>query len=196
MMNRAVYTLLAASCLILASCDSGADGPPPLAGAKMGGPFTLTNQDGGRVSDAGFPGKYRLIYFGYTYCPDVCPTDMQRLMRSFAMLEKRDSAKAAKIQPFFISVDPARDTPQVLKQFVSAFHPRLVGLTGSEAAIDDVAKRYGVYFERGKPNEQGGYLVNHSNNSVLYGPRNDPIAIIPNEGTPEATADELARWVK
>lgn len=195
-MNRPVYAFCASLALLLTACDSGADGPPPLAGAKMGGPFTLTNQDGVGVSDAGFPGKYRLIYFGYTYCPDVCPTDMQRLMRGFAELEKRDSATAAKIQPFFISVDPARDTPQVVKQFVSAFHPRLIGLTGSEAAIADVAKRYGVYFERSKPGAQGGYLVNHSNNAVLYSPNNEPIAIIPNEGTHEMIADELARWVK
>ena len=195
-MNRPIYTLFVAASMLLAGCNSGSDGQPPLAGAKMGGGFTLTNQNGTRVSDSAYPGKYRLIYFGYTYCPDVCPTDMQRLMRAFKVLEKRDSKTAEKIQPFFISVDPARDTPQVVRQFVSAFHPRLIGLTGTEAQIADVASRYGVYFERGKPNEQGGYLVNHSNNTVLYGPNNEPLAIIPNEGTHETIADELARWVK
>lgn len=194
MMNRLIVPFLAG--LLLISCSPGADAPPPLAGAKMGGSFTLSNQDGAKVSDSVFQGQYRLVYFGYTFCPDVCPVDVAQLMKGYATLEASDKAKADKLQPIFVSVDPARDTPAALKEFVSAFHPRLIGLTGSEAEIADVAKRYGVYFERATPNAEGGYLVSHSNNAVLYGPKGEPIAIIPHDKGPEEVAAELARWIK
>ena len=194
MLNRLIVPLLAA--LMVAACSPGSDAPPPLAGARMGGAFTLTNQDGAKVSDTAFAGQYRLVYFGYTFCPDVCPVDVARLMKGYGALEAVDQAKAGQLQPIFISVDPVRDTPAALKEFVSAFHPRLIGLTGTEAEIADVAKRYGIYFERDKANAQGGYLVNHSNNAILYGPKGEPIAIIPHDGDPEAIATELARWIK
>lgn len=196
MMNRIIYSFFAGVALIVASCSPAKKATPPLAGARMGGPFTLTNQDGQRISDRDFAGRYRLVYFGYTFCPDVCPVDVQRLMKGFAAFEKQSPGKAAKVQPIFISVDPKRDTPTALKQFVSAFHPRLIGLTGSEAEIDDAAKAYGVYFERGTPNADGAYLVNHSNNAILYGPKGEPIAIIAHDGGAEGIADELGRWVE
>jgi protein SCO1 len=196
MMNRIHCALFVAFALTLAGCNGAPGGPPPLEGAKMGGAFTLVNQNGVKVRDTDFAGQYRLIYFGYTFCPDVCPVDVQRLMKGFAALEKVDKAKAARIQPIFITIDPARDTPAALKQFVSAFHPRLIGLTGSAADVDRVAALYGVYFERDKPNASGAYMVNHSANAVLYGPKGQPVAIIAHDKGPEATADELARWVQ
>jgi protein SCO1 len=196
MMNRNIYALFVALGLTLAACQSAPSGPPPLQGAKMGGPFSLTNQDGKPVSESNFVGRYRLVYFGYTFCPDVCPADVQKLMRGFAAFEKRAGNLAARVQPIFISVDPKRDTPPALKQFVSAFHPRLIGLTGSEAEIDRVAAAYGVYFERGKPDANGSYLVNHSTNAVLYGPKGEPLAIIAQDNDPEVIAADLVRWVK
>src|SRR3954453_15476897 len=130
--------ILLATLLALAGC-SGGGATPPLAGASMGGHFTLTDQNGHRVSDRDFAGKYRLIYFGYTFCPDVCPVDMQVIGAGLRRFEAQDSARAARGQPIFISVHPARDTPAVLRQFVAAFNPRMIGLTGSEAEIAQVA---------------------------------------------------------
>jgi protein SCO1 len=195
-MNRLIHSVLFGLALALVSCDAAPNATPPLAGAKMGGAFSLINQDGARVSDADFAGQYRLVYFGYTFCPDVCPLDVQHLMQGFTTLETQNRAVARRIQPLFISVDPKRDTPSALKQFVRAFHPRLIGLTGTEAEIDDVAKRYGIYFERQAPQGKGGYIVNHSTNAVLYGPKGDPIAIIPQDRPPLDIANELARWVR
>ncbi|HEV2865122.1 MAG TPA: SCO family protein, partial [Allosphingosinicella sp.] len=130
--------LLAASLAApVAACHSSA---APLEGASLGGHFTLTAQDGRRVSDTDFAGKYRLVYFGFTYCPDVCPTDLQTIGAGLRRFEQSDPARAAKVQPIFITVDPRRDTPPVLARYVAAFHPRLIGLTGSEAEIARVAR--------------------------------------------------------
>jgi protein SCO1 len=199
-MNKiSLFTILAALAL-LSSCggDAGIADPAtaPLAGAKMGGSFTLTNQDGKRVTDGTFKGQYRLVYFGYTYCPDVCPVDVQLFSQALAQFEKTDKARASRVVPIFITVDPKRDTPAVLKSFIANFHPRLVGLTGSETEIARVAKNYGTYFEREKPNAEGGYLVNHSNTPVLYDPDGKPIALLPNDKGPGVMAAELARWVR
>jgi protein SCO1 len=182
--------------LLLAACSSQST-PPPLAGASMGGPFTLTDQNGHRVSDRDLAGKYRLIYFGYTFCPDVCPVDMQVIGAGLRRFEAEDPARAAKVQPIFISVDPARDTPAVLGRFVAAFHPRMLGLTGSEAEIAQVAREYRIFYQRGEQSPgDGGYMVNHTRMAVLYGPQGEPIAIIPHDQGPEGVATELARWVR
>lgn len=186
--------------LLLLSCSGGAtsaaDAAPPLAGARIGAPFTLTDQDGRRVSDRDFAGKWRIMYFGYTFCPDVCPTGLQMLSAGLRAFEKADPARAAKVVPVFVSVDPARDTPAELKPFVAAFHPRLVGLTGSEAEVAAMAKAYGVYSARGKAQPGGGYLVDHSAQAYLMGPKGEPIALLSEEGPPEKIAEELAQWVK
>jgi protein SCO1/2 len=181
--------------LFLAGC-SAPSAPPPLEGASMGGPFTLTDQNGRRVSDRDFAGKYRLVYFGYTFCPDVCPVDMQVIGAGLRRFEAQDAARAARVQPIFISVDPARDTPPVLRQFVAAFHPRMIGLTGSEAEIGQVAREYRIFYERGEASPGGGYMVNHTRMAVLYGPEGRPIAMIPHDQGPEGVATELGRWVR
>lgn len=182
--------------LLLAACTPEPAETPPLQGASMGGPFTLTNQDGRPTSDTDFDGRYRLVYFGFTYCPDVCPVDLQLIGQGLRQLEKSDPEVAAKVQPLFISVDPERDTPPVLKQYVSAFHPRLVGLTGTPEQIADVAKRYGVYYMKEEADGASDYLVNHSRVALLFGPKGEPIAIIPHDKGAEAVAGELRRWVK
>lgn len=181
--------------LFLAGCSSPS-APPPLEGASMGGPFTLTDQNGRRVSERDFAGKYRLVYFGYTFCPDVCPVDMQVIGAGLRRFEAQDAARAARVQPIFISVDPARDTPPVLRQFVAAFHPRMIGLTGSEAEIGQVARAYRIFYERGEASPGGGYMVNHTRMAVLYGPEGQPIAMIPHDQGPDAVAAELGRWVR
>ena len=198
---RRPFALLALSAaLALAGpigCGGGGTETPPLAGSRIGGPFTLTNQDGKRVSDTDFAGKYRLVYFGYTFCPDICPTDLQKLGQGMRMLEKDDASAAAKIQPIFISIDPARDTPAVLKAYVPAFHPRLIGLTGTQPEIDAVAKEYAVFHAK-VPAKDGSanYLMNHSTQMVLFDPNGAPLALIPQDKSPADMAAEMKRWVK
>ncbi|HWT11759.1 MAG TPA: SCO family protein [Allosphingosinicella sp.] len=193
--SRPFGLLLLLLALILAGCRAEA-GSPPLEGATMGGPFTLTGHDGRRISDSAFAGKYRLVYFGFTFCPDVCPVDLQTIGAGLRQFERDDPGRAARVQPLFISVDPARDTPEVLRRYVAAFHPRLIGLTGSEAEIARVARAYGVFFERGTPSGSDGYSVDHSRMAVLYGPEGQPIAIVPHDQGPAGIAAELDRWVR
>lgn len=193
-MNKAILPLLLA--LALPACQSQPAAEPPLAGASIGGPFTLTDQDGRTRTDSMFAGQYRLMYFGYTFCPDVCPVDVQKLMQGYALLEKSAPAKAAKLAPIFVTVDPKRDTVPVIKQFVSAFHPKLIGLTGPESEVAAVAKRYAVVFRAQPPATPGAaYLVDHSRQAMLFGPKGEPIALIPQDGTPQEIEAELAKWI-
>lgn len=190
----------------LSACGSPEpDGQPPLAGARIGGDFTLTDQNGRPAHWSDYRGKYRLVYFGYTYCPDVCPVDLQKIVGGLRRFEKEAPDRAAKIQPIFISVDPARDTPAVIKPWVAAFHPRLVGLTGSPQAIEAVKKDFAVVASReGAANGGKDYLVSHTRTPYLFGPTGDPIALVPvdepgtegDEGSPEAVAQFLDQWVK
>ena len=193
MMNKLHFLL---PLFLLAACSQGQSENAPLAGARMGGSFTLVGEDGKAVRDTDFKGKYRLVYFGYTFCPDVCPVDVQKLMLGLKAFESEDPARAAKIQPLFITVDPERDTPAALASFTNAFHPRLIGLTGSTAAIADVAKAYGIYYQKAPGTTPGAYLVDHTRTTTLYGPGGDPIAFIPESGSPDEIARELGRWVK
>jgi protein SCO1/2 len=181
--------------LALAAC-SGAAEEPPLKGAAIGGPFTLTNQDGRQVTERDFAGKYRIMYFGFTHCPDVCPTDLAVIGQALRRFEESDPARAARVTPVFVSVDPERDTPPVLKEYVAAFHPRLVGLTGTPRQVAETVKRYGAYGTKEAPEAAGGYNVNHSRVAELIGPDGLPIALLPYEKGAEAVAAELERWVK
>ncbi len=141
----------------------GTQGPGGTGTALVGGPFTLTDQNGHKVTEKDFLGRYMLVYFGYTYCPDVCPTELQVIS---AALEQMGT-KAADIQPIFITVDPQRDTPSILKQYVSNFHSRLIGLTGTSEEIAAVAKVYRVYYSKmDSKNAADQYLMDHT--SIIY----------------------------
>ena len=185
-----------AALLLTACSDDAPDTPPPLEGATIGGPFTLTGEDGRDVSWDDFDGQYRTIYFGYAFCPDICPTDNQRAMAGLRLFEQAHPDRGAKVQPLFVSVDPERDTPQVLAEFTDAFHPRLIGMTGETAYLEEVAKTFGTTFSRGETSEGGGYLMNHYGYTYLFGPEGEPIAMLPTEEGPEAVAAELERWVR
>jgi len=192
-MNKAL--LLLAGLLALAGCNRASEAPP-LEGAAIGGPFTLVGENSQPVQSSSFDGKYRLIYFGYTFCPDVCPTDVQILMKGYQLFEKQDAKRAAEIVPIFITLDPARDTPDVLKKWTDAFDPHLIGLTGTVPQIDAVAKQFAVYFKREQPNKDGAYLVDHARMALLMGPKGEPIALIPQDKGAQAVAAELDRWVR
>jgi protein SCO1/2 len=184
--------------LALAACGGPAAQPterPPLAGAAIGGPFALVDKDGHTVRWTDFAGKYRIVYFGYSFCPDACPLDLQKLMRGFALFENAHDHLARQVQPIFITIDPARDTPQVVGQFAAAFSPHLLGLTGTPAQVDQAAKAFAVYYAKGKETA-GGYLMDHSRTAYLMGRKGEPIALLPVDQTPQAVAAELAKWVK
>lgn len=183
--------------LALSACG-GASQPaeePPLAGAAIGGDFQLTNSKGETVRWGDFAGKYRIVYFGYTFCPDVCPTDMSRVAQGLKALKASDPDKAGKIVPIFITVDPARDTKAVVGEFAAAFSPDIVGLTGTPEQIAAAAKTFKVFYEKGEAQPGGGYLVDHSNIVYLFGPDGAPIATLPTDKGGDAVAAELARWV-
>ena len=191
------FAALAALIFSLSACNVG-DPPaePPLAGARIGGPFTLVDQNGAQRAESSFAGRYRIVYFGYTYCPDVCPVDVANIASGLKAFEAKDPARGRQVVPIFITADPARDTPAVLKAFVANFHPRLVGLTGSTAAIDAAAKAHAVYIRRGEVQPGGGYLVDHSRAAYLMDPAGKPIALLPAEQGGEQVAAELDKWVR
>ena len=191
---RSLLSLLLA--LLLAACSASEGEAPPLQGAAIGGPFTLTDQNGQKVSDTDFKGKYRLVYFGYTFCPDICPVDMQVVGQGLRQFEQSDPEAAAQVQPIFISVDPERDDPAALKEFAAAFHPRLVGLTGTPEEIAAVSKTFGVYAMKQDREGSSEYLVNHSRLAFLFGPNGAPIALLPHEQGADAIAAEIKRWVR
>jgi protein SCO1/2 len=135
---------------------------PATASLELGGPFALIDaNDGKTVTEQSFRGKLMLIYFGYTFCPDACPTTLNSISEAMAKL----GPAANRIAPLFISIDPARDTPKVMANYVKAFDPRLQGLTGDPAAIAAVAKEFAVYYKIHQV-PGGDYLVDHS--SLIY----------------------------
>jgi len=194
-MNRIATWGVLIAAVFLSACGSAVQPEPPLAGAAIGGPYTLTDQNGRSVRDGDFKGKWQIVYFGYSFCPDVCPTDLQHIGQALRLLEKKDAALAAKVTPIFITVDPERDTPAALKQYVANFHPRMLGLTGSADAIAKVAKEYAIYYQKG-PIKDGTYAVNHSRQSYLMDPDGKPVALLPSDQSGEAVASEIEKWAK
>ena len=190
----ATLTMACALTLPLAGC--GPNEPPPLAGTKIGGPFTLVDKAGHTVRWDDFKGKWRIVYFGYTYCPDACPLDVGIMMHGFDKFASAHTDLASQVQLLFITIDPARDTPARVGEFAAAFSPRLLGLTGTPAQVDQAAKAFLAYYARGKDSPGGGYLMDHSRIAYLMGRKGEPIAMLPVDKGPPAVADELARWVK
>ncbi|OSZ70392.1 SCO family protein [Sphingomonas sp. IBVSS2] len=193
-MSRIIQAL--APLLLIVSGCSGAADEPPLAGARIGGPFTLTDPDGKPVRDSDFAGKYRIVYFGYTWCPDICPNDMLKIGQAMKTLDKQAPAKARAIVPIFITVDPERDTPKVVGAFVRNFDDRIIGLTGSPAAIAAVEKQYAVYAKKEPAGPNGAYLVGHSQIAYLMDKDGKPITSLPIEKDAAAVVAQLDHWVK
>jgi len=195
MLRRTLALALLAS---LAACGGASQptGEPPLAGAAIGGDFTLVDQHGATRRWADFRGKYAVIYFGYTYCPDVCPTDVQRTAQGLREFAQAHPDAASKVRQIFVSVDPARDTPKVVGEFVSAFGPGIVGLTGTPEQVAAAAKAFRIYYSKGKDEGGGAYLVDHSSITYLFGPKGEPIATLPTDQDADAVAQELAKWVR
>lgn len=131
--------------------------------ARIGGPFVLVDHTGAERTEADLKGRHALIYFGYSFCPDVCPTALADMLIALDEL----GPAAARVQPVFITIDPDRDTPAVLKDYIPNFHPRLIGLSGSAAQVSRAARAYRVYYAKvDDPNAGDNYLMDHS--SVIY----------------------------
>jgi cytochrome oxidase Cu insertion factor (SCO1/SenC/PrrC family) len=131
---------------------------------SVGGPFELVDHTGRGRKEAEFRGKILVVYFGYTHCPDVCPTDLHAIALAVDHLGEAGEA----VQPLFISLDPERDTPAVLAEYVSLFHPRLIGLTGTADEIAAVARLYKVAFRKYRPPDGGPYLIDHTGFIYLF----------------------------
>jgi protein SCO1/2 len=153
----------------------------------IGGPFQLTDENGRSVSDATYRGKWLLIYFGYTHCPDACPTALNDMAEAIDRL----GAKQAKVQALFITVDPERDTPSVLKDYVAAFGDKVVGLTGTPAQIQGAAKAYRVYYAKHAGAAEGEYDMDHSSVIYVMDPQGRFVANFTHESQPEQIADKL-----
>ena len=192
-MLRPIQTITATLLFTLAAC-SPEQAVPPLEGAAIGGDFSLIDKAGKPVRFHDFAGKYRIVYFGYTYCPDACPLDVQKMMQGYAKFAKAEPEVAARVQPLFVSIDPARDTPAAVGEFAAAFSPRLIGLTGSEAQVAEAQKMFKGYSIKGEPTKDGGYLMDHSRIAYLMDPQGKPLALLPIDETPDAVAESLAKW--
>jgi protein SCO1/2 len=194
-MRRAVRLAISALLLLPAACAVGEEpARPPLEGARIGGNFSLVDKTGKPVRFNDLAGKYRVVYFGYTFCPDVCPLDVQKLMQGYNRFAKAEPQVAERVQPIFISIDPERDTPQVVGQFTGAFSPKLVGLTGSTEQVAEAVKMFASYAKKGPVTPEGGYLMDHMRTAYLMAPDGKPIALLPVEQGPEVIAADLARW--
>jgi protein SCO1 len=161
--------------------------------ALIGGPFALVDQAGTARSDKDLLGRYAVVYFGYSFCPDICPTDLAALSAGLAQFEASDAARGARIQPVFITVDPERDTVAAMKDFAPSFHPRLWALTGTAAQIDAAKKSYRVFSQKNiEPNDPKNYLVDHSVMFFLMGPDGKYAAHLSGSANPA----QISAWLK
>jgi protein SCO1/2 len=158
--------------------------------ATVGGPFTLTDHTGKTVTDQTYRGKYMLVYFGFTFCPDVCPTGLQVMSAAL----DRIGPKAEKVTPIFITVDPERDTQEQMALYVSSFHPSLVGLTGTPEQIQAAAKAYRVYFQKVKDEKSTGeYTMDHTSIIYLMDPQGKFVTHFTHATPAESMAERIAK---
>ena len=152
----------------------------------IGGPFTLTDHTGRLRSDSEFRGRLMIVYFGYTFCPDVCPTDLQAITIALNAL----GPLARQVQPIFITIDPERDT-SVLAEYISAFHPSLIGLTGSPAEVRKVANAYKAFYTKVSDERTGEYSIDHSGVIYLMGRNGEYLGFMPPQTRPDRLTDIL-----
>jgi protein SCO1/2 len=163
---------------------------PSTGKALVGGPFSLVDHTGKAVTEQGFRGRYMLVYFGFTHCPDVCPSGLQVMA---AALDKA-GAKAEQIMPLLITVDPERDTPEQLASYVPSFHPRLVGLTGTPEQVAAALKAYRVYAKRvDDPKSSAGYTFDHTSLIYLMDRNGEYIAHFTHATPVDRIAERLAK---
>jgi len=157
------------------------------SGTELGGPFQLVDHNGQSVTDEAYAGKFMLIFFGFTHCPDVCPTELSAMATALDDL----GPLAEQVQPLLVSIDPARDGPAALRDYVAAFHPRILGLTGSDEQIAAAAKAYRVYYAKGPVDAEGNYAMDHTAFVYLMGPDGKLRSVFRAGAAPEVIAGEI-----
>ena len=175
-----------------AAIPSAGGGVQMPVGLALGGPFSLVDETGRPVTEASFAGRWMLVYFGFTYCPDVCPTELGAMASALDAL----GPAADSVVPVFITIDPERDTPAAMADYVSRFHPRLKGLTGTPEQIAEAARRYRVYYAKSRRAEAGDYLMDHSSFIYLVGPDGRVRSLFRPETTPESMAAAIAAQLR
>lgn len=165
---------------------------PSVGKAAIGGPFKLINHDGKNVTEKDFLGKWTVIYFGFTHCPDICPDELQKLA---AAVDKIKENSGIDIVPAFISVDPERDTIEQVREYVKEFHPKLIGLTGSPDEIRNVARAYRVYYMK-TAEEDSDYLVDHSIVMYLMSPKMEFVKFFGKNNDVNSLADGIIKEIK
>lgn len=193
------FILIAVTAIVVAAIAAyvlyGGGQPGGRGVAQIGGPFTLVDQNGRERRSSDFRGQYMLIYFGYTYCPDVCPTALQVMTRA---MDELDPETGKRITPIFITIDPERDTVEQIRSYVGNFHPRMVGLTGPHEQIADTARKYRVYFGKAKGDgaEPGDdYLMDHSSIVFLMDPEGGYVTHFTHTTAPDKMAEALRKNV-
>ena len=178
---------------------TGADMPAPSTGGiqlaqgvALGGPFTLVDQAGRTVTERDFAGRPMLVYFGFTYCPDVCPTELGTIASALDAM----GPAGERVTPVFVTIDPERDTPAAMADYVSRFHPRMVGLTGSPEQIAQAARAYRVYYAKVRPRDSTDYLMDHSSFIYFVGPDGRVRSLFRPETTPEAIAAAITSQLR
>lgn len=190
----ALITIAAAALLIWYQLGhpNSSLGSPQKVGFKpvieIGGPFTLTDHTGVKVTEASFQGKYMLIQFGYTFCPDICPTGLSTITTALEKLGR----DANQIQPIFVTIDPERDTPKKLSSYVEHFYPGLRGLTGTEVQIENIAKSYRVFRKKVGSSVSGDYLMDHSTFTYFMNPKGKLALMFRHETNPDIMAKAIA----
>jgi protein SCO1/2 len=160
--------------------------------AQIGGPFELVSETGETVTDTDVIDKPTLIYFGYTFCPDVCPMDAARNAEAVDLLEERGDM----VKPVFISIDPKRDTPEVMAEFTDYLHPRMLGLTGSEEQVREASKAYRTVFQARDEGDDEFYLVDHSTMTYLSLPEHGFVEFFRRDVTAEQMADRVQCFIE
>jgi cytochrome oxidase Cu insertion factor (SCO1/SenC/PrrC family) len=161
----------------------------------VGGPFQMTDQNGKAVTESSYAGKYTIVYFGYTFCPDVCPQGLQVIGSALDIYEEK-GGDLNKIVPLFVTVDPERDTPEILREYLTNFHPSMQGLSGSIEQTTAMGKAYRVYYAKVKdPDSSADYLMDHTSLTYLMGPTGDYVGHFSHNTLPEKMAERLAKVV-
>ena len=193
---RNVFTLIAVLAVVcLSAC--GDSGKPlfrstDITGAAIGGAFRLTDHNGQQRTPEDFRGKVLVVFFGYTHCPDVCPTTLAQLSLALKKLGK----DADRVQVVMITVDPERDTPEVLKAYVTALDPRFLGLTGDAAAIADAASQFKVFYQKSSAAGASGYSIDHSSSSFVFDPAGHLRLLVSNAQGAEVYAHDIAELLR
>lgn len=183
-----ILPLLAAFLLMLAAAPQAfADAKKTASSAPIGGAFSLTDHTGKAVTEKSWPGKHKLVFFGFTHCPEICPMTLTRIAEAM----EKDKSAFENVQVLFITTDPARDTPEVMKEYVANFNPAITGLTGDEKHVKDVETAYKVYSAKRSIDDGKDYTMDHSAFIYLMSPDDKMLEILRSETAPEEIAAKV-----